>query len=74
MIDIKQLHDYQVKARNFVIQTPRCGLFLDLGLGKTLISLASVEAVYEYEKGNILIIAPKSIVEYKYPVQIIHCE
>lgn len=55
------LYDYQQKAVDFALKHPKCGLFLDLGLGKTLISLAVLETVYNFETGHILIIAPKSI-------------
>ena len=56
-----KLHDYQKKVGNFIVQHPKCGIFLELGLGKTLITLAVLEALYNYEQGHILIIAPKSI-------------
>lgn len=55
------LHDYQELAVQFAIDHPKCGLFLDLGLGKTLIALSVIERLYKRERGHILIIAPKSI-------------
>ena len=55
------LHDYQEIAARFAIDHPKCGLFLDLGLGKTLISLAVLERVYDKESGHVLVVAPKSI-------------
>lgn len=62
MININtQLHDYQEQASEFAINHPKCGLFLELGLGKTLIALAVLEKLYDKETGHILIIAPKSI-------------
>ena len=36
-------HKYQEIAINKMINTPRCGLFLDMGLGKTSITLSVVE-------------------------------
>ena len=30
------LHDYQIFAKNFMLQHPYAGLFLKMGLGKTL--------------------------------------
>ena len=60
IINIK-LHNYQEQAAQFAINNPKCGLFLELGLGKTLISLAVLERLYQQERGHILIIAPKSI-------------
>lgn len=56
-----QLHTYQLQAECFALANPKCGLFLDLGLGKTLVSLATLETVYTQDTGHILIIAPKSI-------------
>lgn len=68
-MDVK-LHDYQIKAANFAISHPKCGLFLDLGLGKTLISLSVLETVYDNEPGHILIIAPKSIAKATWALEI----
>lgn len=55
------LHDYQQAAADFAMSHPKCGLFLDLGLGKTLISLSVLERTYQNEPGHILVVAPKSI-------------
>lgn len=64
------LHDYQETAAQFAITHPKCGLFLDLGLGKTLTSLAVLERVYQQETGHILIIAPKSIAKATWSAEI----
>lgn len=54
-----QLHPYQIQARNFIMQHPYCGLFLDMGLGKTLITLS---ALYELNpSGHVLVVAPKNV-------------
>lgn len=54
------LHDYQRTICNFAIEHPRCGLFLPLGLGKTLITL---ETLYELNpRTHVLIIGPKPVV------------
>lgn len=53
------LHDYQIFAKDFMLQHPYCGLFLKMGLGKTSIVL---EGLYELNPtGHVLIIAPKTI-------------
>lgn len=53
------LHDYQIFAKNFMLQHPYCGLFLKMGLGKTSIVL---EGLYELNPhGHVLVIAPKTI-------------
>lgn len=53
------LHQYQIYAKNFMKTHPYCGLFLTMGAGKTLTTLA---ALYEMNlPGNVLVIAPKNI-------------
>lgn len=54
-----KLHDYQEYAKNFIIKTPKCGLFLDMGMGKSLTTLAALEIIQP--AGHILMIAPKNI-------------
>lgn len=65
-----KLHDYQEDAANFALTHPKCGLFLDLGLGKTLISLAVLERTYATEPGHVLVIAPKSIAKATWTLEI----
>ena len=53
------LHDYQENAKNFILQHPRCGLFLPVGLGKTL---STLQALYELNPtSHVLIIAPLNV-------------
>lgn len=53
------LHQYQIDMVDFVNRTPRCGLFLQMGLGKSRIALAAIaESNPPY---HVLIIAPKNI-------------
>lgn len=55
----RQLKDYQQYAKNFILTHPCCGLFLDMGCGKTLTTL---DALYdENPTWHVLVIAPKSI-------------
>lgn len=35
-IQIPKMHDYQIYAKEFIKTHPRCGLFLDMGLGKAV--------------------------------------
>ena len=37
-----QAHDYQKRATQLVIDIPRIGLFLDMGLGKTVITMTAI--------------------------------
>ena len=53
------LHDYQIYAKNWMLNHPYCGLFLKMGLGKTSIVL---EALWELNPScHVLVIAPKTI-------------
>ena len=58
-------HKYQEIAINKMINTPRCGLFLDMGLGKTSITLSVVEYLMysEFEIEKVLVIAPLRVAE-----------
>lgn len=58
-------HNYQLKAFDHALHNEACGLFLDMGLGKTIIVLTLVEyLIYkELEIDNVLIIAPKKVAE-----------
>lgn len=57
------LHDYQEIAKNFLLKTEKGGLFLDVGFGKTLVTLSTLEdlGMAGQLEGHILIIAPKAI-------------
>ena len=53
-------HKYQDYAREFIIGHPVCALILDMGLGKTVITLTALwELALDYfEVGKVLVIAP----------------
>lgn len=53
-------HDYQKKAEEFLIGHPVAALFLQMGLGKTVVTLTALERLmFDYfEAGKVLIIAP----------------
>ena len=54
-----KLHNYQKKAVEYLLHNPRCGLFLDMGMGKTLSVLYALNVLkYTVDLGKILIIAP----------------
>lgn len=58
-------HDYQRYCIERIISDSRLGLFLDMGLGKTVITLTAVnELIYNrFEVGKVLVIAPKKVAE-----------
>lgn len=65
-------YDYQEYARQFIIDHPRCGLLLDMGLGKTVITLTAMwELLYDsFEVGRILVIAPLRVAKDTWPKEI----
>ena len=65
MLTKNDLHNYQLAGVEHIIEHPYCGLFLDLGLGKTVTALTAIEAlIFDYcEIGSALIVAPKRVAE-----------
>ena len=53
------LHDYQIEVKEFIKTHPYCGVFLDMGMGKTLSTLVALMEIQP--EGNILVVAPKTI-------------
>lgn len=58
-------HDYQKRATELVISTPKIGLFLDMGLGKTVITMTAIQDLMfdRFEVSRVLVIAPKRVAE-----------
>ena len=57
-------YPYQQRAIAWVKARPRCLLFLDMGLGKSVIALTALSALMDYgEVGKVLVVAPKKVAE-----------
>ena len=58
-------HDYQTRAIRRVEEQTHVGLLLDMGLGKTVITLTAVqELIYDrFDVSKVLVIAPKRVAE-----------
>ena len=58
-------HDYQRRAIDKIMETPACGLFLEMGLGKTVIALtAASRLIYDrIDVFRVLVIAPLKVAE-----------
>ena len=58
-------HDYQRHCIDKIIEIPKLGLFLDMGLGKTVTTLTAVrELKYNrFAVRKVLVIAPKKVAE-----------
>ncbi len=65
-------HDYQDYATRFVLEHPYCGLILDMGLGKSVITLTAVWDLMldSFDLGRVLVIAPKRVAEDTWPKEI----
>lgn len=57
-------YEYQQTAMQWIIDKPRCGLFLDMGLGKTVSTLTALQQLIDdCEVSRILVVAPKKVAE-----------
>lgn len=65
-------HNYQAFASEFILEHPVCCLMLDMGLGKTVITLSALwELVLDrFDVSRILVIAPKRVAEDTWPKEI----
>lgn len=64
-------YPYQAFAQQAIIDNPNIGLFLDMGLGKTVITLTALQ-VLKFDRwcvNKILIIAPKKVAEDTWQVE-----
>lgn len=62
---MKKLHAYQEQAVEHIFSHNKCGLFLDMGLGKTVSTLTAINRLIyeEVEVSKVLVIAPKRVAE-----------
>ena len=65
MFDMKFTpHAYQAEAIDRLERFSHYGLFLDMGLGKTIITLTAIqELIDDFAISRVLIIAPKTVAE-----------
>lgn len=62
-------HDYQKFAVNFILEHPIAAIFLDMGMGKSSVTLTAVmELMYNrFEVSKVLIVAPLRVCRYTWP-------
>ena len=66
------LHHYQERAANFVIDNHKCALLMSMGLGKSLSTLTAIQYLHDhFQVHRVLIIAPKRVVEHTWPNEIV---
>ncbi len=65
-------HNYQQFATNFILEHPISCLMLDMGLGKTVITLTALWqlALDSFDVNRILVIAPKRVAEDTWPKEL----
>lgn len=68
-------HDYQTRAVAHILAHEKAALFLDMGLGKTIITLTAIKGLLALnEISRVLIIAPKRVAIATWPDEILKWE
>lgn len=63
-------YPYQQRAEDFILDHDAAGLFLDMGLGKTAITLSAVDKLLAFEATRVLVIAPLLPAKETWPAEI----
>jgi SNF2 family DNA or RNA helicase len=64
-------HNYQLKGVKHALQNEYCAEFLDMGLGKTVITLTAIATLLDRCKvRGVLIVAPKRVCDITWPTEI----
>jgi len=65
-------HDYQTYATNFILDHPVSAVFLDMGLGKSVITLTAIQSLCldRFEVSKVLVIAPLRVARDTWPTEI----
>lgn len=67
-----QPHDYQEYAARFIVEHPIAAVFLQMGLGKSVITLTAIQelALERFEVCRVLVIAPLRVARDTWPAEI----
>ena len=67
-----QPHDYQEYATRFIVDHPIAAVFLQMGLGKSVITLTAIQelALERFEVCRVLVIAPLRVARDTWPAEI----
>jgi SNF2 family DNA or RNA helicase len=68
------LRHYQLRAIEYIIEKKRCGLALDMGLGKTISSLTAFVSLHNIEVNKMLIIAPLNVAKNVWHTELLKWE
>lgn len=72
MLHLKsEMDDYQIAAGEFLDRVPRCALWIDMGLGKTIIVLTKiVDWTFSFQHRKTLVVSKPKIVRKTWPDEI----
>ncbi len=66
-----KLREYQRRMADWILENPRCALYADMGLGKTVAVLtAIVDLFHAFDIARVLIIAPRRVALSTWPTEI----
>lgn len=65
-------YHYQQLATQHILDNPAAGLFLEMGLGKTVSTLTAIDKLLNelFEVSKVLVIAPKRVAEHTWPTEV----
>lgn len=65
-------YEYQTHSVEHILNNNNCGLFLDMGLGKTVVSLTAIDTLMfsDLEVNKCLVIAPKRVANVVWPEEV----
>ena len=71
-LDRHHMHDYQVEGTEFIKANPFCAAFVDLGLGKTIMTLTAIVDIFWSDPRikKVLVIAPLKVANMTWPDEI----
>lgn len=65
------LHPYQQAAVQHILDTPKCALWMEMGLGKTVATLTAIEALLDsVDVARVLVVAPLRVARSTWPAEI----
>ena len=72
-LDYKNLRPYQIRMIEFIKSNPRCAVWADMGLGKTVGTLTALsEMLADFEGFRPLVVAPAKVARDTWPEEVQH--
>lgn len=71
MLGEADLHPYQRRAVEFILERPEAALWIDMGLGKTVTTLTALRRLIEAgEAHKVLVVAPLRVAQHTWPSEV----